>query len=754
MDYPSALADLIGKLADFVEESDDPIKEPSDPKGIFAHVKFGAAAGEIFEIPAMLFDRRLEWDTKIVVAVSESKKSMMDKNLMPRVGEMVRAAVRTGQPVRSDVVVYTYAELFTLLKSFRDPGFWNQASQNFCFPFTLLMIDVEPDFSAEFVLALNAATIFTKTFNDNQQNPNTTLRLTTMSSDPIHPFILKLFQRFHTVQFFELPEYEDNYAPELVYSTNLKTALRNIKRWIRDHDDNRKNTIITFCGEDIMPDEWRGDRFIQGFRQVQVIHPGILNLIKASNEDMLVSFPETFEADFKLEFSGNLHIVGSLTRRRRILDRQTGHEVEATLKLSKREREAQISAASWFEMDDTSVRFYAPDDYLTSPQFDFPRRMKFACEQIDGFVAAWTDLGDWPDETFDILHHVLNIDNAMADDNMDTIPSGTAADDGIDYYNINAALDRTWKRLEVQGLIGLNYTFGAAIPANRETFFHDLNQVTKYIGKAAHATALESTPKLSQLKMHLLAALWVGMKRLIQVDWRNNGNTNQEVRSLIGFSSTAKIARYGTLWSKLGLMEALWAKHGSGFCPNSTASQIIDGHISASTLARSNWMSYRQNISALAAREGVAMPSVDGFFLRDFEIREDEYDALCRHFMQAYSNQVAIVTKRGNRLIINDFASGQRLDYTADVLNLVDWAEITKKEGGSAVLGFYTAASRYPRGARTKISDWNWIPDRLWEEWDRTLKAAVQVGTEAFKTQGAIGQLSRARIYRLNPDEV
>ncbi|KAF5632790.1 hypothetical protein F52700_6328 [Fusarium sp. NRRL 52700] len=750
MDHIWALNSLFDDLDGFIED-------PTDEKGIFAHVKFGAAAGDIFEIPTKLFEWRLEHDTKIVVAVSESKKSMMDKNLMPRVGTRVREAISTGQQVRSDVVVYTYGELFTLLKSFRDQHFWNQASQNFCFPFTVFMMDVDPDFSAEFVLALNAATVFTKTFNDNQQNPNTTLRLITMSSDTIHPFILKLFQRFHTVQFYELPEFEDNYAPELVYSANPKTALRNIKKWIKDHDENGKNTIITFCGEDIMPDEWRGSRFIAGFRQVQVIHPGILDIIKASSENMLVSFPETFEADFQLEFSGNLHIVGSLARKRRILDRQTGHEVEVTLKLSKREREAQISAASWFEMDDMSIRFYAPHDYLTSPQFDFPRRMKFACEQIDGFVAAWTALGDWPDETFDILHHILDINGAMANENFGAIPSGTAADDGIDYYNINAALDRTCKRLEVQGLVGDDYTdLGTAIPADRATFFHDLSQVTMYIGKPAHATAILSTPAITQLKMHLLAALWVGLERLIKIDWQNNsGNAYREVQSLIGFSSTAGISRYGTLWSKLGLMEALWAKNAAGFCPESTSSNIIDGRISASTSARSKWMSYRQNISALAAREGIATPSVDGFFLRDFEITQDDYDGLCQHFMQVYSNQVAIVTKRGNRLEINDFASGQRLDYTADVLNLVDWADVTRQEKHSSVLGFYTTASRHPRGARIKISDWNWIPSRLWQQWDQTLKDTLEVGTETFKTQEEdSGRLGRVRMSRRNPDEV
>ncbi|KAG5750063.1 hypothetical protein H9Q69_001312 [Fusarium xylarioides] len=745
-----ALHDLLGDLDNFIEE-------PSD-ESIFAHLKFGAAAGNIFEIPSGLFERRLEYDTKLVVVVAESKKAMMDKNLMPRVGAIVRDALHTGQPVRSDVAVYTYSELFTLLKSFRDPQFWNQASQNFCFPFTTFMVDVDPDFSAEFVLALNAATIFTKTFNDNQQNPNTTVRLITMSSEHIHPFILKLFQRFHAIQFFELPAIEDNYAPEHVYSSDMKKALRKIRKWIREYGRNRKNTIITFCGEDLMPDEWRRDPYIKNLRQVQVIHPGILNIIQSSNEDMLVSFPETFETDFKLDISGNVHIVGSLVRRRRILDRQTGHEVEATLMLSKREREAQISAASWFEIDDTFIRFYSPHDYLTSPHVDFSRRMKFACEQIEGFVAAWTDLGNWPDETFDILSHILNVEDAMANDIAlppGTIPSATADEDSIDYYNINSALDRTRKRLQLQGLIGLNYTFGTAIPANRERFFHDLNQITTYIGKAAHATALESTPKLSQLKMHLLAALWAGMKRLIQVDWRdNNGNVNQEVRSLIGFSSTAAIARYGTLWSKLGLMEALWAKHASGFCPNSTASHIIDGRISASTLARSTWMSYRQNISALAARENIAMPSVDGFFLRDFEIREDEYDQLCRNFMQVYSNQVAIVTKRGDVLKINDFASGERLDYTADVLNLVDWTYIIRQEQDSPVLGFYTAASRVSRRTRTEISDWNWIPTRLWQEWGQTLQNAAQVGTEAFKTHGATGRLRRVHRSHRNPDEV
>lgn len=733
-------------------EIDDWIELPKLEGDIFGHLKFKAAVGNIFEIPDKLYLRRLLYDTKIVVVVAESKKAMMDKNLMPRVTATRRAALQDGQLVTSDVAVYSYGELFTLLKSFRDPLFWNQASQNFCHPFTMFLMDVDPDFSAEFVLALNAATVFASTFNDNQQNPNTVVRLMTMSSERIHPFITKLFNHFDYCQFFELPELEDRYAPKHVASADMNKVLHKIKSWIGKEGQNQNNTIITFCGEDLMPDEWRGDPFIQDFRQVQVIHPGILDIIKASNENMLISFPETFEADFALEISGNVHIVGSVVRRRRILDRQTGHEVEVTLKLSKREREAQISAASWFNIDDMKVRFYAPANYITSPKFDFPRRMKFACEQIDGFVAAWTDLEDWPDQTFEILE-ILNVENGGT--NQNNALSATAARDGIDYYDIGAALDQTWKRLQVQGLIGLTFTdfaLGTAIPAGRARFFHDLNQIIMHNGKAAHATAIQSAPNLSQLKMHLVAALWVGMKRLVEVDWQDyNGNVDLEIRSLIDFSSAAAIARYGTLWSKLGLMEAVWAKHAAGFCPNSTASHVIDGRISASTLARSKWMTYRQSISALAAREGIAMPSVDGFFHRDFKIEEDDYNQLCRHFMRAYSNQVAIVTKSRNRWEIVDFSSGEHLECTDDVLHLVNWAELIQREEGSSVLGFYTTASRASRRARTKISDWNWIPARLWEDWDRTLRSNRHKGTEAFKMQGASG---RSLGSHRNPDEV
>ncbi|KAH7225040.1 hypothetical protein BKA60DRAFT_606135 [Fusarium oxysporum] len=736
-------------------EIDDWIELPKLEGDIFGHLKFKAAVGNIFEVPDKLYLRRLLYDTKIVVVVAESKKAMMDKNLMPRVTATRRAALQDGQLVTSDVVVYSYGELFTLLKSFRDPLFWNQASQNFCHPFTMFLMDVDPDFSAEFVLALNAATVFASTFNDNQQNPNTVVRLMTMSSERIHPFITKLFNHFDYCQFFELPELEDRYAPKHVASADMNKVLRKIKSWIGKEGQNQKNTIITFCGEDLMPDEWRGDPFIQDFRQIQVIHPGILDIIKASNENMLISFPETFEADFALEISGNVHIVGSVVQRRRILDRQTGHEVEVTLKLSKREREAQISAASWFNIDDTKVRFYAPANYITSPKLDFPRRMKFACEQIDGFVAAWTDLEDWPDQTFEILE-ILNVENGGT--NQNNALSATAARDGIDYYDIGAALDQTWKRLQVQGLIGLTFTdfaLGTAIPADRARFFHDLNQVTMHNGKAAHATAIQSAPNLSQLKMHLVAALWVGMKRLVEVDWQDyNGNVDLEIRSLIGFSSAAAIARYGTLWSKLGLMEAVWAKHAAGFCPNSTASHVIDGRISASTLARSKWMTYRQSISALAAREGIAMPSVDGFFHRDFKIEEDDYNQLCRHFMRAYSNQVAIVTKSRNRWEIVDFSSGEHLECTDDVLHLVNWAELIQREEGSSVLGFYTTASRASRRARTKISDWNWIPARLWEDWDRTLRSNRHKGTEAFKMQGASGRSLGSHGSHKNPDEL
>ncbi|KAH7250249.1 uncharacterized protein BKA55DRAFT_376146 [Fusarium redolens] len=742
---------LENALRNVIADIDTWIETPNPEDSVFAHLKFKGAAGNIYEIPDRLYLRRVTDDTKIVIVVAESKKSMIDKNLRPKLARITQGALEDGMLVTSDVTVYSYAELFTLLKSFRDPLFWNQDSQDFCHPYTMFLMDVEPEFSAEFVLALNAATIFTSTFNHNQQNPNTIVKLMTMSSEAIHPFITKLFNHFNYCQFFELLEVEDYYAPRHVYASDINQVLRKVKWWVEGEGRNQKNTIITFCGDDLMPDEWREDPFIQNFKQVQLIHPGFLELITASNENMLISIPETFEADLILEITGNVHIVPNLVRRRAILDRQTGHEVEVTLKLSKREREAQMSAASWFNIADTNVRLYAPQDYLDSPEFDFPRRMKFACEQLDGFVAAWTDLEDWPDETFDILD-ILKRDNAAATEHNST--ASTAAGDGIAYYDIGGAIDQTWKRLQVQGLLSNTFTdfaLGSAIAPQHVRFFHDLNQTIWFNGKAAHAMALRSAPNVTQLKMHLVAALWVGMKRLVEVDWRNfNKNAMVEIRSLVDFSSTSSIAQYGTLWTNMGLMEAVWAKHAAGFCPSSTASLIIDGRVSASTLTRSKWMSYRQSISALAAREGIAMPSTGGFFNRDFEIQEADYNQLCQHFLRAYSNQVAIVMKSNNSLEITDFASGDRLNFTDDVRYLINWGELAKREP-FPVLGFYITASRASNTARTEISDWNWIPAPMWNEWELTLKSSRHKGTVAFKIPRAS---RRSRRSHQNPDEV
>ncbi|KAF4340229.1 hypothetical protein FBEOM_5926 [Fusarium beomiforme] len=694
------------------------------PQGgtLFAHLQAQGASGNIYETPNRLYVKRMEQCTRLVLVVAESKLSMVNKNLTEKIEDANLNAEHEPRLTNSRVDVLSYGQLFNMLKGWRDQNSWNGSAQAWCYRYTTFLMDVDPGFSAEFVLALNAATVFIKTYHE--QRSATLVKLITMSSEEIHPIIGKLFNHFDSCQNFRLPELEDTYAPRHVFANNAKQTLLQLESWVHARGRHGKHTIITFYGEDIMPDEWRGDAFIGTFIPVQLIHPGFMEVIAANtkNQRILVSFPPDFQADSKFPATGTVHVVPSIRRRRTVWDSSIGHEIAKTIPLSMQERKAQMSASCWFEMDDESVYTYAPGNYLTSPEGDRVLSMKFACEQIEGFVAALADLENWPDETLWITR--------IASSPPYPFPDYSYIDDGIADVK---------KRLQIQGLLGHHNTLGEAI-APQDRLFHKINERLSYNGKVAYVMAVLSAPNFTLLKMHLSAALSVGLKRLVKINWEGcDAQDIQHIRSLAAWSRTRHIAPYGTLWTKLGLMEAIWTKHAAGLCRFISESGVVDGRVSALITPRSMWMACRQRISNLLSEEQVAVPNEMSFFNRAWEVKEGDYPPLCYDFLRAYSNQVAMVDKHENGLQFVDFTSWKPLNCTQDVMNLVDWDKILANES-FPLIGFYTASIQPPDAQKAIISDWNWIPAGLWTTWGQIIRSNDYIGTEALKIEKSVVQ--------------
>ncbi|KAF9769265.1 hypothetical protein IL306_013353 [Fusarium sp. DS 682] len=706
----------------------DWVEKPKPKGSVFAHIKVQGAAGDIYEVPARLYGNRVRWNTKMALVVADSKLSMINKNLPQRIADINWSVEEDGDIIRSHMEVLSYGQLFNMLKNWRDQNTWNVDAQTWCSRFTVFLMDVDPGFSAEFVLALNATAIFAKTYTE--QRPTTLVKLMTMSSSIVHPVIGKLFNHFNSCQNFQFPEVQDTYAPRHVIANNMNQALLQMESWVHDRGQNEKHTIITFCGEDIIPDEWRGNAWIQSFIHVQLLHPGYMEAVAANTQHrrVLISFPPDFQADIKFPATGTVHVVPSVRQRRTIWSWRRGHEIEVTLSVTNQEREAQMSASSWFEVDDISVYTYAPDGYLTSPELDLPLSVKFACEQIEGFVAALTDLENWPDETFDILRLFKREDPEGSDDT-------SSEDDPTDYSYYHGCLSDVETRLKIQGLLGHHHTMGSAIAPQHVRLFHKVNEGLSYNGKVAYAMAFASAPNFTLLKMHLAAALSVGLKRLVKIDWQGcDAQAIRDVRSLANWSRTSQIAPYGTLWAKLGMMEAIWTKHAAGLCPSTSASEIVDGRVSASTTTRSMWMACRQRISNWLTEEHVSIPTQNDFFRVDWQVGEIDYLPLCYDFLRAYSNQVAMVSRHEDRLEFVDFTSWEPLNCTQDVLNLVNWDKIAEYES-FPLIGFYTASIELPDEERVVISDWNWIPAGLWTTWGQIIKSNDYIGSEALKVK-------------------
>ncbi|KAF5674164.1 hypothetical protein FHETE_2997 [Fusarium heterosporum] len=158
------------------------IEQADDESSSFAHIQAPSARGNIVYIPERILSKRLHDNKNIVLVVSNTKRDCVAAQLNSRITAINQQA---GEPVTSKLVTVTYNRLLFLLAGFRDMATWNGLAQQFCSPYTVTLMDVDLVFNANFVLAFNAAVIFTTTYME--KNPAVSMKLITMSSGPPDP---------------------------------------------------------------------------------------------------------------------------------------------------------------------------------------------------------------------------------------------------------------------------------------------------------------------------------------------------------------------------------------------------------------------------------------------------------------------------------------------------------------------------------------------------------------------------------------
>ncbi|KAJ4256743.1 hypothetical protein NW762_008839 [Fusarium torreyae] len=598
-------------------------------------------------------------------ALSEESKSMIDS--------MKQTAAIWGNTVTSKIRTITHDELFRKLRECRDQGTWNDLTRKAFRSNTLILIDVDLDFSADFLLALNAAVVYTATYAE--QNPQASMRLATMSWESIHPFIAGLYELWddsgiHNFQIQFDPSHEFHHIR--VGSGNMGTILETIKAYVSHLGPDQRHTILRFDDVDLIPDEWLDDAWIVPW-------------------------------------------VPSQHRHRVIFDRMTRQAVRVATKMAISERQQQMIWPWKMDIEQSRICVYTSDEYLVPQESDPPRRMDAVNQHLGGFVAALASFNKWPVKTMDMLH-LFGSDEKSAINEM----SRRFQLQGI----LQASVEDSAIRI------------GLTLPTEVHDLFFKLLPEVCYDSRIAHFLVLPSTPRLVQVKIQAAASMLVGSKKMAKVDWSMQGldsHALDQIRDLAASGRTSNIAGYGTLWSKLGLMKSTWAKYNNGMCGASPANTMVDGRVSLPESTCSNWTNYHTQLRKQLRRGGVTSEPMRDVFAEPHDIGETEHESLCWDFVQAYACQIACVEIVDGMVSMTDFVSGTKLACVSDISMLIPWVQFYERDENSLV-GFYTAAFRNPKSMVTRINDWNWIPSKVWVRWNRELRDTGRGGTASFQT--------------------
>ncbi|KAF4964139.1 hypothetical protein FSARC_7921 [Fusarium sarcochroum] len=572
----------------------------------FAHIQAPPAIGKSVHLPHDLLWDIAYRDVTIYNVVPKFKKEAISKEFKELIDDMNEEATAEGKVVTSKVKTVTYEELLHKLESCRDRGAWNDLTKKAFRSSALILIHVDLDFSAEFLLALNAAVVFTATYAE--QNPKASMRLATMSWGPFHPFIEGLYRLWDdTITNNPPPPSKDSHEFNhiRVERVNKGGILETLKAYVTHLGSDQKHTILRFDDMGLIPDEWTDDAWVNAWGQTSVPHSlsQVGDLRFPGSFHTMLSAPTRWRLVTKMLAAGTVHIIPSQVRQRVVFDRMTGQAVQVAIKMSISDRQEQMIWPRRVDIEQSQVFVYTFDEYLVPQQSDPPRRMDAVNQQLGGFVAALANFGKWPVKTMDMLH-LFGSDE-------------------------RTAIGEMTRRFQLQGLLQASVEnsiirFGLTLPPGVHDLFFKLLPEVRYDSRIAHFLVLPSTPRLVQVKSQTAALLLIGHANMAKIDWSIQGYDEDDglerIRCLAASGRTSNIAAHGTLWSKLGLMKSTWAKHNNGMCDVDSAFNMVDGRVTISKPACESWTAHHKRLCKQLKWAGIAFEPMKDVFAEPHDI--------------------------------------------------------------------------------------------------------------------------------------
>ncbi|KAF7552116.1 hypothetical protein G7Z17_g4550 [Cylindrodendrum hubeiense] len=548
----------------------------------------------------------------------------------------------------------------------------------------LFVIDVDPDFSADFVLALVA--LLTWTTKTASLQMNSKMRVLTMSSEAVHPLVRRIFGIYR-----DSPIIEFQQPPALKSSTPIilpviadgeSRSAEAIFLELSRENPEHLHMAVCFrpCDHLNLPPDWFIDVIHLYFAERN------LYALEESQRNFMVLHCDVPVAEHLIS-PDHVHVITDGTRPRKVFDRLTNQIVRVNLEASGSDRREQLSWRDRQDVLDSKVTLYEEPGFLDDANRNRPRRMEVTGAQLAGFLAGLAEFADWPIQADKVMKALREFDPV--------------------------AMDETKRRLVQQNLVifdgpDLNPILGLPKTAH-ETFFKTLPLV-KYDARIARFLSQPShTPNVILVKIQLAAVMAVGVDKMITID--TTETTLEDVLTAASTGLTSPFVGNGTLWLVLGFVKMMLCQRELLQDPDifrGNMHQCLGGAVWINSRAVRQVSSLTEELKAGFQSLGVEVPSLrveDEMGV----LSDEDYNTVLWDLMCAFVHQIGITRDPSiGPSKIYDLASKQPIKWCGSALWPLTWDVFREADKNAHVsAGFYTRLVRRSANSNTFAYDWN-----------------------------------------------
>ncbi|KAF5632793.1 hypothetical protein F52700_6331 [Fusarium sp. NRRL 52700] len=658
---------------------------------MFAHIQGQAAIAKAIKVPLFLQDSfcRSKLNAEIIHITNATKKDQVFKER-----EKLRANMRLTTQIAKSIRTMDYVEATNMLKIARRENGWYLPDIGKNAGAVVVIIEADPDYSAEYALALIAWTTMIK----RHSSSSTRMRLMTMSWEGVHDMTKAIWNYWpaakEPIREYVLPSMPRG-GGRVISNSKSKSATSEMMSWVKRVAPDGIHTCVSFRRPTRLDESW--DRCYQHHQQ---------DLDSATKPRRTLFIDLDLKTAERIPDAGKPHLITSTTRRRLIFDLETRQPVTVTTECSSSEEKQQMSWVHRFSGETTNI--------YTQPGFCYGdtsrRRMRFADDQLGGFLAALSELDKWP----------LGISNVMRLFDPRGEEPQTASDIG------QRLIRQRILQYDSKSTMGLSL----ALPKETQQAFYQALPLVEHDHRLALFLSIKSKNPLVNTAKAQMAAIISGSENNCFAFVYKTAPEVHETSGAARIGLLKHVAHTGTVMKGLGFIKT--AITASRFSMLLQEIYIANKQVRVYMDEVKHVMERCRLILQVLSTCGYSVDEALPFTQEEPEAIEfDVFMEVWSHLLRAYTYQIALVTvDKHGEVFVKDLVSQTRLEASFEVQHSFEWETIPTDKWDYAV-GIYTRASR-ERG-RTTIKDWNWIPPEVWDRWGAELPGGVQGLRTKFK---------------------